>query len=100
VMESGTLEDIFRRAAHPYLQALLRAVPRFDMAPGERLVPIREIPTGDAPYLMADRPARSDPTKNGKANGEAAPPLLECIDLKKSFGLRKAGIFGSSSAGR
>ena len=57
VMESGTLDDIFRRASHPYLQALLRAVPRFDMKPGERLVPIREIPPGDAPYLMADKPA-------------------------------------------
>ena len=100
VMESGTLEDIFRRAAHPYLQALLRAVPRFDMAPGERLVPLREIPTGDAPYLMADRPARPDPTKSDKAPGETAVPLLECIDLKKSFGLRRAGIFGSAAAGR
>src|SRR6516165_9178103 len=47
VMESGTLEDIFRRAQHPYLRALLRAVPRFDMTPGERVVPIREIPPGD-----------------------------------------------------
>ena len=37
VMESGTLDDIFRRAGHPYLKALLRAVPRFDMKPGERL---------------------------------------------------------------
>ena len=44
VMESGTLDDIFRHPAHPYLQALLRAVPRFHMEPGERLTPIREIP--------------------------------------------------------
>ena len=29
VMESGTLHDIFARPGHPYLQALLRAVPRF-----------------------------------------------------------------------
>src|SRR5215468_4311622 len=43
VMESGTLDDIFRRAEHPYLRALLRAVPHFDMKPGERLMPIREI---------------------------------------------------------
>ena len=56
VMESGTLDDIFRRAEHPYLKALLRAVPRFDMKPGERLVPIREIPPGDAPHLMAEKP--------------------------------------------
>ena len=57
VMESGALDDIFRRARHPYLQALLRAVPRFDMKPGERLTPIREIPPGDAPHLMAQEPA-------------------------------------------
>jgi peptide/nickel transport system ATP-binding protein len=90
VMESGTLDDIFRRASHPYLQALLRAVPRFDMKPGERLVPIREIPPGDAPYLMAAKEATPDTTA----------PLLECIDLKKSFGLRRSGIFGSSPVGK
>ena len=55
VMESGTLDDIFRRAEHPYLRALLRAVPHLDMKPGERLVPIREIPPGDAPHLMAEK---------------------------------------------
>ncbi len=55
IMESGTLDDIFRRPQHPYLQALLRAVPRFDMKPGERLVPIREISSGAAPHLMAER---------------------------------------------
>jgi peptide/nickel transport system ATP-binding protein len=91
VMESGSLDDIFRRAAHPYLQALLRAVPRFDMKPGERLVPLREIPTGDAPYLMADKPVWPV--------GSTAP-LLQCDDLKKSYGLRRSGIFGAASAGR
>ena len=95
VMESGTLDDIFRRAAHPYLQALLRAVPRFDMKPGERLVPIREIPPGDAPYLLADKPVAPE---GAAADGTA--PLLECIDLRKSFGLRRAGLFGSSPVGR
>ena len=57
VVESGTLEDIFRRPEHPYLRALLRAVPRFDMKPGERLVPIREMAAGDAPHLMARKGA-------------------------------------------
>ena len=86
VMESGSLDDIFRRASHPYLQALLRAVPRFDMKPGERLVPIREIPPGDAPYLMAEKVAWSDEA--------CAEPLLECVDLRKSYSLRSAGLFG------
>ena len=43
VMERGALDDIFGDPRHPYLKALLRAVPRFDMKPGERLRPIREI---------------------------------------------------------
>ena len=34
VVESGTVEDIFRDPRHPYLKALMRAVPRFNMAPG------------------------------------------------------------------
>jgi peptide/nickel transport system ATP-binding protein len=90
VMESGTLDDIFRRSKHPYLKALLHAVPRFDMRPGERLVPIRDIPAGDAPHLMAER--RKWPT-------DAVGPLLECVDVTKSYALRKSGVFGSGHAG-
>jgi len=36
VMERGTLDDIFSRAQHPYLKALLNAVPRFHMIPSPR----------------------------------------------------------------
>jgi peptide/nickel transport system ATP-binding protein len=84
IMESGALDDIFRRAQHPYLRALLRAVPRFDMQPGERLTPLREIPPGDAPHLMAALPAWP---------ADATGPLLECTDIRKSFGLRRGGLF-------
>jgi peptide/nickel transport system ATP-binding protein len=90
VMESGTLEDIFRRAEHPYLKALLRAVPRFDMKPGERLVPIREIAAGDAPHLMAEK---------RKWPADAAGPLLECLDVRKSYKIRKSGLFVSGGSG-
>jgi peptide/nickel transport system ATP-binding protein len=92
VMESGTLDDIFARAEHPYLKALLRAVPRFDMKPGERLQPIREIPPGDAPHLMAQVPQW--PAGTGDA------PLLECVDIRKSFGLRSGGMFRIGSGVR
>ena len=91
IMESGTLDDIFRRAEHPYLRALLRAVPRFDMKAGERLVPIREIPPGDAPHLMAQLPPW--PAK-------ATAPLLECVGVRKSFGLRHGGLLRSGSTMR
>src|SRR5205085_6613307 len=43
VMEAGSRTDLFRRAQHPYLKALMRAVPRFAMQPGERLTPVREV---------------------------------------------------------
>ena len=39
VMESGAIGALYERPAHPYLRALLHAVPHFDMKPGERLVP-------------------------------------------------------------
>jgi peptide/nickel transport system ATP-binding protein len=83
IMESGGLDDIFQRARHPYLRALLKAVPRFDMQPGERLTPLREIPPGDAPHLMAEQQAWPE---------DATRPLLECTDLHKSFGLRSGGL--------
>ena len=89
VVESGTIEDIFRAAEHPYLKALLRAVPRFDMKPGERLVPIREIPHADARYLMAAR-----------THTMTAGPLLTVDHLAKGFDIRKSGFFGGAGGGR
>lgn len=50
VVERGSAEDIFYRAAHPYTEALLRAVPRLDMD-DERLETIE-----GAPPNMSDPP--------------------------------------------
>src|ERR1700749_4580770 len=83
IMESGTLDDIFRRAEHPYLKALLRAVPRFDMKPGERLVPTPKTPPGDAPHLMAEKATWS---------AGATGPLLECAGIRRTFSIRASGI--------
>jgi peptide/nickel transport system ATP-binding protein len=94
VMESGTLEDIFRAPQHPYLNALLRAVPRFHMKPGERLMPIREIKQQEDNAFL------------GKARAEAATPieaeaaaatgtLLKVSHVSKRFTIRKAGLFSS-----
>ena len=44
VMESGTVDQIFRRPTHPYLKGLMNAVPHFDMKPGQRLKALREVP--------------------------------------------------------
>ncbi len=88
VMEAGTLHDIFDRPAHPYLKALLKAVPHFDMKPGERLVPLREI-THQTGHLL-----KREAVASGPAQGT---PLLDVRHISKSFGTRKGGgIFGGA----
>jgi peptide/nickel transport system ATP-binding protein len=52
LMESGPVKDIFRAPGHAYLKALLHAVPRFHMEPGERPVPLREVETGKGELLQ------------------------------------------------
>jgi peptide/nickel transport system ATP-binding protein len=84
VVESGDLHDIFRDPQHPYLKALLHAVPRFDMAPGERLQPIREI-TAATGHLLKEK-AVSKPTTT--FNPDA--PVLKVRHLSKTFRIRKA----------
>jgi peptide/nickel transport system ATP-binding protein len=86
-MERGTLDDIFRRPRHPYLQALLRAVPRFNMQAGERLVPIREIRTEASALLKQKAP--------WPEGADRAGPLLEVRNLTKRFTIRKSGLFGA-----
>jgi peptide/nickel transport system ATP-binding protein len=83
VMEAGRIEDIFRDPQHPYLQALMRAVPRFNMAPGERLTPIREVlVTEDS--LIATRGGKPQPASEGA--------LLQVKHLSKAYPVRKSGI--------
>lgn len=86
VMERGSLHDIFGAPEHPYLKALLHAVPRFNMKPGERLVPIREI-KGEVGQLL-----RSGKKRTIATDGE---PLLDVSHISKSFTLRKSGLFGA-----
>ena len=88
VMESGTMEDLFRAPEHPYLQALLRAVPRFGMEPGERLTPIREIKPVEG-HLFAEK----KPWAEGAGLGT---PLLLVENVSKRFSVRKSGLFGGA----
>ena len=84
VVESGDLHDIFRDPQHPYLRALLHAVPRFDMKPGERLQPIREI-KGTTGHLLKEKPV-SAPT----ATFNPDAPVLKVRHVTKTFRIRKA----------
>ncbi len=84
VVESGSLGDIFRDPRHDYLKALLHAVPRFDMAPGERLMPIREITAATGHLLQQKAEVKPTATFNPKA------PVLKVRHLTKTFRIRKA----------
>ncbi|MBE7635823.1 dipeptide ABC transporter ATP-binding protein [Sneathiella sp. P13V-1] len=92
VMEQGTLEEIFDDPRHPYLKALLKAVPRFNMEEGERLTPIREIKRDEDSNFLAQANPR-------EITGKEEKPILEVKDLTKVFPTRKSGLLGGKSAG-
>jgi len=89
IMESGTRDELYRNPQHPYLKALMAAVPRFNMEPGERLVPIREIKS-ETGHLLA-------PTGEEKT---AAPdkPILKVDNLSKCFTIRKGSWLSSEES--
>jgi len=83
IMESGPVDEIFRNPQHPYLKALLHAVPRFEMKPDERLVPLREIKPETGGHLMQPR----------EQTGTRGTPIMEVDRISKSFVLRSGGLF-------
>jgi len=91
VMETGSVEDIFTKPEHPYLKALLNAVPRFDLAEGERLVPLREVKAEAGNMLKPEL---------GQARGEKGAPLLKVEHLSKEFEIRKGSFFGTRESRR
>ncbi len=87
LMESGTVDDLFRDPRHPYLRALMRAVPRVGMRSGERLMPLREVARMDGGHLSSGAgPVQS--TENGQV-------VLEVRGLSKRFAIRGSGWFGA-----
>ncbi len=73
LVEAGPRDVVMRAPGHAYLRALLHAVPRFDMAEGERLTPIRAA-------RAAIPPARSGAPDGG--------PILRVEGVSKTFTLR------------
>ena len=86
VMEAGPVDAIFENPAHPYLKALLHAVPHFDMKPGERLQSIRDID-----YEIGPAFGRKE-----EAEVKSDEPLLKISNLRKTFVTKKGGFFGAS----
>jgi peptide/nickel transport system ATP-binding protein len=92
LMESGTLRDVFERAGHPYVRALQAAIPHFDMKPGERLKPLREIKADAGALIRAASP-------RAPQAGADEPPILEVRGLTKSYTIRNSGLFGGQATG-
>ena len=88
VMEAGPLQDLFSDPQHDYLKALMHAVPRFDLEPGERLVPVREIhsETGD----LLRKPSTE---KVAAVNA----PLLKVENVSKTYQIHAGGWVNSDS---
>ncbi len=90
VMESGPASALLSTPEHPYLKALMHAVPTLSMPADERLTPLREVEidgrmlmnAGLAPKLL----------ENPESAGGA--PLLEVRGLEKTFRIRKGGWLG------
>jgi peptide/nickel transport system ATP-binding protein len=95
VMESGSCADLLNAPRHPYLKALLHAVPRLHMAPGERLTPLREVPASGRALLRNGH----DATPPG-SDRTGPPLLLEVAGLRKTFRIRKGSWFSGEGEGR
>ncbi len=83
IMEKGSAEALFSAPKHDYLKALLKAVPRFGMTQGERLVPIRPVaPKTDG--LVAHCRTGGVPV---------GAPLVKLEHVSKRFITRKGALF-------
>ncbi len=90
IMEAGRVEHVYRSPTHPYLKALLSAVPHFDMHAGERLTALRDVPVDTTSLLRVTQRSPERPALG-------APPLLSVRSLIKSFTTRRSGWFGSTA---
>ena len=83
LMERGALEDLFRDPRHPYLKALMRAVPRMGMDRGERLTPVRSVDVRAAGSPLADRDDAP-----AAAHASAGLPLIQLEQVSKQYAPR------------
>ena len=89
IMESGPLQRLFENPQHPYLKALMHAVPRFDMAEGERLVPVREIESEVGSLGQGKQPWTEQALEK---------PHLRIENISKAYSLRSGNWIKSESS--
>jgi peptide/nickel transport system ATP-binding protein len=84
VVEAGTRERLFLEPKHPYLKALLNAVPKLGASGDKKLIPLREIE-----HTVARTPA----TEHHLRRAAEREPILSVNNLIKSFKSRKPAGF-------
>ena len=86
LMERGAIGDLFRDPRHPYLKALMRAVPRVGMDRDERLTPVRSIDVRGEGSPLAGRDGGAIA---GDSTSRAADfPLLQLEHVSKQYAPR------------
>ncbi|WP_108881395.1 dipeptide ABC transporter ATP-binding protein [Anderseniella sp. Alg231-50] len=95
IVEAGQVSHIFRSPQHPYLKALLNAVPHFDMKRGERLVSLRDVKVDAATLLKGPVAEKVELKADPAGEGEEEPPLLSVRNLQKHFFTKKSGWLAS-----
>jgi peptide/nickel transport system ATP-binding protein len=95
VMEAGPIRTIFNHPRHPYLKALIAAVPHFDMKPGDRLVSLREMGKANSNAI-----AELSPRFQVRDIADKNRPHLEVRNLRKEFVTRKGSFFRSGESSR
>ncbi|MGH1484280.1 MAG: ABC transporter ATP-binding protein [Geminicoccales bacterium] len=96
VMESGPSDALLRAPEHPYLKALMHAVPTLSMGADERLTPLREVPSAGRNLLTAAVGDNLPSQDRGEQQG--TQPILKVEGLKKSFRIRKSGWFSDPAS--
>lgn len=87
IMESGPVDDIFRRPQHPYLKGLMAAIPHFGMKQGERLRPLRDIQINRDKLMSAIGGAK--PVAQAAAPDVLLPDVLLSVrNLSKTYQTR------------
>ncbi|PRH89003.1 ABC transporter ATP-binding protein [Labrys okinawensis] len=113
VMELGGRDAIFQNPQHDYLKALMRAVPHFNMKPGERLKPLREIavpprgaaapapaPAGGGPVLQVENVSKTFTMRSGMWSGRSETiQALTNVSLSLERGTT-LGLVGESGSGK
>jgi peptide/nickel transport system ATP-binding protein len=89
VMERGPCAELLTEPRHPYLQALLGAVPRLSTPADQPLATLRQV-THKVSDLMTAQPNSALPRTD-------ASPILEIQKLRKVFLTRRAGLFGGQA---